>query len=76
VHDCQIFNEKEGNIIDKIYGAVTSGSTWKFLKYENDTAYIDRLEYHIGNVNKIMGIFVKTVHQEPRAGTVRRHVPT
>ncbi len=60
----KIFNEKEGNIIDKIYGAVTTGSTWKFLKYENDTAYIDRLEYHIGNVNKIMGIFVKMVHQE------------
>lgn len=60
----KIFNEKEGNIIDKIYGAVTTGSTWKFLKYENDTAYIDRLEYHIGNVNKIIGIFVKMVNQE------------
>jgi len=60
----KIFNEKEGNIIDKIYGAVTTGNTWKFLKYENNKAYIDRVEYHIANVNKIMGIFVRMGHQE------------
>lgn len=60
----KIFNEKEGNIIDKIYGAVTTGNTWKFLKYDNNVAYIDKLEYHITNVNKIMGILVKMVHQE------------
>ncbi|MBF0227083.1 MAG: hypothetical protein HQK76_16690 [Desulfobacterales bacterium] len=60
----KIFNEKEKNVIDNIYGAVTTGNTWKFLKYNNNTAYIDKLEYHIANVNKIMGIFVKMVHQE------------
>ena len=60
----KIFNENEGNNVDKIYGAVTTGNTWKFLKYINNTAYIDKLEYHIANVNMIMGIFVKMVHQE------------
>jgi len=60
----KIFNEKEGNAISKIYGAITTGNTWKFLKYENETAYIDKPEYHIDNVNKIMGIFVKMVSQE------------
>lgn len=60
----KIFNENEGNNVDKIYGAVTTGNTWKFLKYINNTAYIDKLEYHIANVNMIMGIFVKMVRQE------------
>lgn len=60
----KIFNKNEGNDVDKIYGAVTTGNTWKFLKYINNTAYIDKLEYHIANVNKIMGIFVKMVRQE------------
>ncbi len=60
----KIFNKNEGNNVDKIYGAVTTGNTWKFLKYINNTAYIDKLEYHIANVNMIMGIFVKMVHQE------------
>jgi hypothetical protein len=26
--------------------------------------YINRSEYHIANVNKIMGIFVKMIHEE------------
>jgi transketolase C-terminal domain/subunit len=28
----QIFNEREANAIDTIYGAVTTGEIWKFLK--------------------------------------------
>ncbi len=60
----KIFNEKEKNSIDKIYGAVTTGNTWKFLKYENDMAHIDRLEYYISDVSKLMGILVKMMHQK------------
>ncbi|MGE0085906.1 MAG: hypothetical protein AB7S75_15975 [Desulfococcaceae bacterium] len=60
----KIFNEKEGSDIDRIYGAVTTGNTWKFLKYHNNTVWLDKSEYHIANINKIMGIFVKMVHQE------------
>jgi len=60
----KMFNEKEGNVIDKIYGVVTTGNIWKFLRYYKNTAYIDKSEYHIANVNKIMGIFVKMIHEE------------
>jgi len=60
----KMFNEKEGNVIDKTYGVVTTGNIWKFLKYNENTAYIDKPEYHIANVNKIMGIFVKMIHEE------------
>jgi len=60
----KMFNEKEGNVIDKIYGVVTTGNIWKFLRYNKNTAYIDKSEYHIANVNKIMGIFVKMIHEE------------
>ncbi len=60
----RIFNDREGNPVSSIYGAVTTGSNWKFLKYENDVIYIDRPEYYIADVNKIMGILVKTMCQE------------
>jgi hypothetical protein len=60
----KIFNEREGSAVDRIYGAVTTGNTWKFLRYDNKTAYIDKPEYHIANINKIMGILVKMIHQE------------
>ncbi|MBF0228077.1 MAG: hypothetical protein HQK63_00550 [Desulfamplus sp.] len=60
----KMFNDREGKGIQKIYGAVTTGNTWKFLKYENNIAYIDKLEYYITNISKIVGILVKMVQQE------------
>lgn len=56
-----LFNDKENEHLPIIYGAVTTGSTWKWLKYENNTAYIDLPEYYITNVNKIVGILVAMV---------------
>lgn len=59
-----LFNEREGLFIPRIYGAVTTGNTWKFLKYEADVAYIDIPEYHISHVDKIIGILVGMVDQD------------
>jgi len=59
-----LFNEKEGLILPNIYGVVTTGNTWKFLKYELNTVYIDVPEYHVTNINKIVGILVNMVNQE------------
>lgn len=58
-----IFNEREGSHIPAIYGAITTGNTWKFLKYADNTAYIDLKEYYIVDVNKIVGILVEMVNQ-------------
>ena len=60
----RIFNDREETSVRSIYGAVTTGSAWKFLKYENDVIYIDRPEYYIADVNKIMGILIKMMRQE------------
>jgi len=43
----RIYNEREGNAVPCIYGAVTTGHAWKFLKLEDDTAYIDIEDYYI-----------------------------
>ncbi len=60
----KIFNDREGHSVDKIYGVVTTGNNWKFLKYEQGIAYIDKPEYYIANVDKILGILVKMIHLE------------
>ena len=53
----QLFNEREGNAIDTIYGAVTTGEIWKFLKLVGAVASIDLSDYYIGrDVPKILGI--------------------
>ena len=57
----KLFNEQEGNNITTIYGAVTTGDRWKFLKLEDQTAHIDLNEYHLVSVGKILGILLSMV---------------
>jgi hypothetical protein len=60
----RIFNEKEGNPIEAIYGAVTTGTDWKFLNLVEQTAFIDVSDYFIKEVDKILGILVSILQQE------------
>jgi hypothetical protein len=56
----QYFNQREGQSIDIIYGAVTTGEIWKFLKLAEMTAAIDLTDYYISpNLNKILGILIQ-----------------
>ena len=61
----RLFNEREGTPIDTIYGAVTTGNDWKFLKLSGNTAFIDINNYFIKEVDKILGILVSTLQLEP-----------
>ena len=55
----QLFNQREGQSIDVIYGAVTTGEIWKFLKLVNTTVSIDLKDYYISpNLTKILGILM------------------
>ncbi|MEH2272910.1 MAG: hypothetical protein V7K68_31555 [Nostoc sp.] len=60
----QIFNEKGATEIKTIYGAVTTGSIWQFLKLEEQTLTIDLSEYYLKDVNKILGILANGISQE------------
>ncbi|MEH2062217.1 MAG: hypothetical protein V7K50_08050 [Nostoc sp.] len=52
----QLFNERGGNQIKAIYGAVTIGTIWQFLKLEGNVVSIDLSEYYIKDIKKILGI--------------------
>jgi len=52
----QIFNRKVGNNVKTIYGAVTTGTTWRFITLEGNSVFIDSVEYYIDRVDKILGI--------------------
>lgn len=64
----KIFNEREKDEnVKRIYGVVTTGTAWKFLKMNdsNDSnVYIDLDEYSIESPDKIIGILLKMVSQE------------
>ncbi|MFP4578611.1 MAG: hypothetical protein ACLFT9_23835 [Coleofasciculus sp.] len=57
----QLFNQQEENNIQTIYGAVTTGDIWKFLKLEDADVCIDLSNYYIKDINKILGILLKSV---------------
>lgn len=53
----QIFNAREGNAIETIYGAVTTGEIWKFLTLVDAIISIDLSDYYtVRDVDKILGI--------------------
>ncbi|MDY6804711.1 MAG: hypothetical protein SXA11_13005 [Cyanobacteriota bacterium] len=54
----QIFNQRQGNEIPKIYGAITTGTAWQFLELEAGSAVLDLEEYSIKNLPKILGILI------------------
>jgi len=60
----QIFNQQAANEIKIIYGAVTTGSIWQFLKLEGQTLSIDLSEYYLKDVNKILGILASGISEE------------
>jgi hypothetical protein len=59
----QIFNKNQDNHISTIYGVVTTGTSWLFLKLEEKTVFIDNQEYYIDNLGKIIGIFVNCLEK-------------
>ncbi len=57
----KILNEKENHIQPHIYGAVTTGDEWKFIKLTEKTAFVDIDSYYINEINRIIGILVNMV---------------
>lgn len=59
-----LFNQKNSEAINIIYGAVTTGNIWKFLKYKNKKVFIDQKEYHINFPGKIVGILMEMAQEK------------
>ena len=60
----QRFNAEEGNNIACIYGTITSGIDWLFLKLEEKKLYIDMNAYQISQCDTILGILASMVAQK------------
>ena len=55
------FNDRQEQPLDCIYGAVTTGSVWRFLRLQNDCIHIDQREYFIDNLPILLGILLEIV---------------
>jgi hypothetical protein len=52
----RLYNQKDGKEIPVIYGCVTTGDDWQFLKLQDNTIYIDIERYYLDNVPQLLGI--------------------
>ncbi|MEB3220082.1 MAG: hypothetical protein VKN72_28145 [Nostocales cyanobacterium 94392] len=58
----KIFNNQQHNTeIQTIYGAVTTGDIWKFLKLQENNLFIDLNNYYIKELAKILGIIYQSI---------------
>jgi hypothetical protein len=57
----QIFNDREKRPLKAIYGSVTTGQLWQFLKLEGDTVAIGLKLYHVEDIETLLGILVHIV---------------
>ncbi|MFM7363707.1 MAG: hypothetical protein ACKO11_04220 [Cuspidothrix sp.] len=54
----QRFNAAKNNPLSVIYGAISSGTQWRFLKLEGDIVTIDLADYPLPPVDEILGMLV------------------
>lgn len=57
----RIFNYNNKSEIKTIYGVVTSGLSWQFLKLEGDKLFIQDSEIKIDELEVILGVFKKFI---------------
>ena len=60
----QLFNQKEGGQLKQVYGVVTSGNIWRFLKITQQEVHIDLQDYYIEHVEKILGVLIAMMQQK------------
>ncbi len=61
MYAAQVFNQQSGPSIEAVFGVITTGSAWKFLRLQQDALTLDVKEYYIDNAGKILGILTHIV---------------
>lgn len=55
------FNQQANTPISPIYGVVTTGTAWQFMQLRDKEVTIDRREYYVVDLGKIMGILTQMI---------------
>lgn len=56
----KFFNEKKGIKIDHIYGCVTTGNEWLFLRIDSELT-IDSRIYYLNELNELLAVFQQII---------------
>lgn len=58
MYAAQVFNARRGRPRDAVYGVVTTGDVWRFLRLEGDVATIDVSPYYLREIDRVLGVLV------------------
>jgi hypothetical protein len=64
MYAAKIFNEAENQSLSCIYGAITTGDEWRFIKLKENIAYIDLQSYYMSDIKKVVGILKNMAEQK------------
>jgi hypothetical protein len=53
----RLLNQKEGRDGAQVYGCVTTGEAWQFLRLDETELHLDTARYYIDNVGGILAVF-------------------
>ncbi len=62
MYAANLFNHKNNYKTNFIYGCVTTGDMWVFLKIVENNLFIDKKIYYLSEVEKILGVFQKIIY--------------
>ncbi len=56
MYAAQLFNQKKGQNIENIYGTITFGFEWRFLKLNEKKAILDKNIYYLVKLPELLGV--------------------
>jgi hypothetical protein len=56
MYAARIFNERRGQPLERIYGAVTTGDDWQFLLLQGQTLFVDAKRYDLHTLPEVLGV--------------------
>lgn len=59
----RIFNEKKGVMISTLYGCVTTGDDWVFMRLIDNELVIDTRKYYLVEIGELLALFVDIINQ-------------
>jgi hypothetical protein len=58
------FNVRAADPVESTYGVVTTGGAWKFLRLTGSALELDKHEYFVAELGKILGIFASILRSQ------------
>lgn len=58
MYAAQLFNDRRGRPRDVIYGVVTTGNVWRFLRLRGEVVDVDLTELYLQQLDRVLGVLL------------------